>query len=142
MIRRPPRSTLFPYTTLFRSSSEARVEPEGEPGALAAHGDVEAHDRPLVGLEPQADPPVSPELVQGVFRGRGHRSPVEDEGQLDRGRSLPAILGLQQRELLAAEPLAVERPQGMAAAEVSHEVEGYPGPGRGVVLREIRAEGE
>src|SRR2546425_5623748 len=24
MIRRPPRSTLFPYTTLFRSSSSAR----------------------------------------------------------------------------------------------------------------------
>src|SRR3712207_7566793 len=24
MIRRPPRSTLFPYTTLFRSSPEAR----------------------------------------------------------------------------------------------------------------------
>src|SRR2546426_2400839 len=24
MIRRPPRSTLFPYTTLFRSSSRAR----------------------------------------------------------------------------------------------------------------------
>src|SRR2546429_6081689 len=27
MIRRPPRSTLFPYTTLFRS----RLEPPGEP---------------------------------------------------------------------------------------------------------------
>src|SRR2546430_11680953 len=26
MIRRPPRSTLFPYTTLFRSQSEARDE--------------------------------------------------------------------------------------------------------------------
>src|SRR2546430_11379789 len=25
MIRRPPRSTLFPYTTLFRSIGEARV---------------------------------------------------------------------------------------------------------------------
>src|SRR5256885_2581174 len=25
MIRRPPRSTLFPYTTLFRSEAEARV---------------------------------------------------------------------------------------------------------------------
>src|SRR5260370_21027795 len=25
MIRRPPRSTLFPYTTLFRSSSSCRV---------------------------------------------------------------------------------------------------------------------
>src|SRR5258708_15275135 len=27
MIRRPPRSTLFPYTTLFRSRSEAREPP-------------------------------------------------------------------------------------------------------------------
>src|SRR3712207_7334098 len=26
MIRRPPRSTLFPYTTLFRSCPAARVE--------------------------------------------------------------------------------------------------------------------
>src|SRR3712207_8693638 len=25
MIRRPPRSTLFPYTTLFRSSDRARI---------------------------------------------------------------------------------------------------------------------
>src|SRR2546427_13204610 len=33
MIRRPPRSTLFPYTTLFRSLAE-HVEPldAGEPG--------------------------------------------------------------------------------------------------------------
>src|SRR3712207_7555831 len=27
MIRRPPRSTLFPYTTLFRSPSETHVPP-------------------------------------------------------------------------------------------------------------------
>src|SRR2546429_9967173 len=27
MIRRPPRSTLFPYTTLFRSLGEHRVKP-------------------------------------------------------------------------------------------------------------------
>src|SRR2546426_6853201 len=27
MIRRPPRSTLFPYTTLFRSRSEGAVHP-------------------------------------------------------------------------------------------------------------------
>src|SRR2546422_5756186 len=26
MIRRPPRSTLFPYTTLFRSTAATRVE--------------------------------------------------------------------------------------------------------------------
>src|SRR2546430_16505910 len=35
MIRRPPRSTLFPYTTLFRSVVPARVG--GERGQRAAH---------------------------------------------------------------------------------------------------------
>src|SRR5256885_11690677 len=39
MIRRPPRSTLFPYTTLFRSPRQARVAVlarpvEGAPGVL------------------------------------------------------------------------------------------------------------
>src|SRR5246127_5859078 len=29
MIRRPPRSTLFPYTTLFRSSPEKPARPAG-----------------------------------------------------------------------------------------------------------------
>src|SRR5256885_7364254 len=44
MIRRPPRSTLFPYTTLFRSDSEPAValqtarrrSAEREPGHVAA----------------------------------------------------------------------------------------------------------
>src|SRR3989449_4898941 len=31
MIRRPPRSTLFPYTTLFRSERHRKHEPEPEP---------------------------------------------------------------------------------------------------------------
>src|SRR3712207_7952678 len=40
MIRRPPRSTLFPYTTLFRS---ARVPDEVRPDhATARHGDRRA----------------------------------------------------------------------------------------------------
>src|SRR3712207_6985853 len=30
MIRRPPRSTLFPYTTLFRSASRVLAEPQHE----------------------------------------------------------------------------------------------------------------
>src|SRR3712207_8854345 len=38
MIRRPPRSTLFPYTTLFRSARGGRRHPGtgGGPGAGAA----------------------------------------------------------------------------------------------------------
>src|SRR3712207_8301400 len=35
MIRRPPRSTLFPYTTLFRS-----LRPHHHPGAAAVRGVV------------------------------------------------------------------------------------------------------
>src|SRR3712207_7224831 len=37
MIRRPPRSTLFPYTTLFRSDAEVRVE-DLERGVLRRRG--------------------------------------------------------------------------------------------------------
>src|SRR5690348_17820020 len=33
MIRRPPRSTLFPYTTLFRSERSCRGSVDGEHGA-------------------------------------------------------------------------------------------------------------
>src|SRR2546422_2570138 len=52
MIRRPPRSTLFPYTTLFRSAAEAEIdadqrrerheEQQARPGQLEApHGHAE-----------------------------------------------------------------------------------------------------
>src|SRR2546430_12320633 len=35
MIRRPPRSTLFPYTTLFRSDRRRRLLCVGRPAAVA-----------------------------------------------------------------------------------------------------------
>src|SRR5688572_32323397 len=39
MIRRPPRSTLFPYTTLFRSSGSWKILPSLEPSkALCVRG--------------------------------------------------------------------------------------------------------
>src|SRR3712207_7928910 len=47
MIRRPPRSTLFPYTTLFRSVLELHALAQGLQ-RLAAHGRVA--DRRPVGL--------------------------------------------------------------------------------------------
>src|SRR3712207_7092844 len=48
MIRRPPRSTLFPYTTLFRSDGDVRLAAAdvGEPGVprgLHVHLAVRAH---------------------------------------------------------------------------------------------------
>src|SRR3989442_5834923 len=39
MIRRPPRSTLFPYTTLFRSHAGNHVDPDQMP----AHVDARDH---------------------------------------------------------------------------------------------------
>src|SRR2546430_17189598 len=62
MIRRPPRSTLFPYTTLFRSPSDGRhsvpaattasvgqAGPEPEQVSAMSHAPAEArHTVPLV----------------------------------------------------------------------------------------------
>src|SRR2546430_5373585 len=82
MIRRPPRSTLFPYTTLFRSSNErdALDAPVIHASSAAtgwqlyaaspatAHGRgagrrrrPHADDRALVPLDPRADPATDQE---------------------------------------------------------------------------------
>src|SRR3712207_7860119 len=63
MIRRPPRSTLFPYTTLFRSLAQV---PGGDPVAAvgadeggdvpdAGAGDVREVEDDLVHADPAAD---------------------------------------------------------------------------------------
>src|SRR3712207_9528882 len=44
MIRRPPRSTLFPYTTLFRSRAEPALAPGGAAAGAELRGRVPAGD--------------------------------------------------------------------------------------------------
>src|SRR3712207_7304672 len=56
MIRRPPRSTLFPYTTLFRSVDELAPEPHDR------HRDERA-DRGLEPVEELLEPRVEPCLL-------------------------------------------------------------------------------
>src|SRR3712207_8482998 len=63
MIRRPPRSTLFPYTTLFRS---ARGEVDGHAGGSAAAG--------------AAEPGGAPGGVRGVGAGAPARRARDDPG--------------------------------------------------------------
>src|SRR3989449_5000094 len=67
MIRRPPRSTLFPYTTLFRS--EPRYRGAREPPARALGDPLDHHRRPRhaavqahAGHEP-AGPAVRPAIL-------------------------------------------------------------------------------
>src|SRR2546430_4310284 len=43
MIRRPPRSTLFPYTTLFRSERRGQPLGLGPPEGLRAWAHVQLH---------------------------------------------------------------------------------------------------
>src|SRR2546430_6001441 len=50
MIRRPPRSTLFPYTTLFRSRRRAAVAEDGQQRGVAAV----AADEVCLGIEPRS----------------------------------------------------------------------------------------
>src|SRR2546422_445372 len=50
MIRRPPRSTLFPYTTLFRSL----IESEKEPASLFALGKHDSVERIVRHVTPGA----------------------------------------------------------------------------------------
>src|SRR3989449_7008609 len=71
MIRRPPRSTLFPYTTLFRSQGEQvqslGQEVSGHAGPRAPGTGAAAH-LGLVWLLLQSGPPV------GVTVGRDRKS--------------------------------------------------------------------
>src|SRR5256885_4717693 len=54
MIRRPPRSTLFPYTTLFRSGFGLR----SEPGSGTSTGSIHARRlSTLTGSSPAIEPP-------------------------------------------------------------------------------------
>src|SRR2546430_12274672 len=73
MIRRPPRSTLFPYTTLFRSGRRA--------GPRAPH---RLHDRRL-DLDPDARPPAAlgaQQVVARLGRSEEHTSELQSQSNL------------------------------------------------------------
>src|SRR3712207_7940535 len=78
MIRRPPRSTLFPYTTLFRS-------PEGP--LLGAGGDA-SRDRPEArrqsagGAEPAVQAHAAPGIVRRDHRSEEHTSELQSRQYL------------------------------------------------------------
>src|SRR5256885_10053388 len=69
MIRRPPRSTLFPYTTLFRSAAQEPAA-QGQPGAH--HPGVQG--RQGRNLAPEPAGPRARGFALGVLehQGDGH----------------------------------------------------------------------
>src|SRR2546430_13503921 len=88
MIRRPPRSTLFPYTTLFRSERERGAQDEREqdqdrrrPGDRGDEADEEARAHrdveELRGAEGQVGP-----LEQALHRSEEQTSELQSQSKL------------------------------------------------------------
>src|SRR2546430_11129068 len=80
MIRRPPRSTLFPYTTLFRSdlSGSDRVDSAGIGNLVALTADANTNDSVVVFCNMR--PYVS--MVIGVTRSEEHTSELQSQSNL------------------------------------------------------------
>src|SRR2546430_12066974 len=66
MIRRPPRSTLFPYTTLFRSGGVRRARLRGR---TASRATTPGRDAEQLGL-------------QGALRSEEHTSELQSQSNL------------------------------------------------------------
>src|SRR2546430_9676864 len=72
MIRRPPRSTLFPYTTLFRSFQRIRVLASRAAGTTT----------PPVSLRrPPPERPIAPRLTE-PWRSEEHTSELQSQSNL------------------------------------------------------------
>src|SRR5260221_7494138 len=81
MIRRPPRSTLFPYTTLFRSlnlrSSSEAVGAARERLALAEQEVAQARERFQAGVSGNADV-----ITASLTRSEEHTSELQSHSDL------------------------------------------------------------
>src|SRR5256885_10967174 len=96
MIRRPPRSTLFPYTTLFRSPE---VKPEETPAAITPASVTPTEPQPAAKTEvfaaPQAPAPAEkpetnlPAVVGNAVPKHGPHERGVKEGGVIAGRTPP-----------------------------------------------------
>src|SRR5256885_4630582 len=75
MIRRPPRSTLFPYTTLFRSAVPPGVEPGHAAGAGRRRRARGPHTRPAATPAGPAGPRAS--AARRCRRSEEHTSELQ-----------------------------------------------------------------
>src|SRR2546425_1876855 len=81
MIRRPPRSTLFPYTTLFRSpvAASAAPHPLAPPAVCSALASNAAPDRSPAAAPPSPAPAsnLSHPKPSKVLRSEEHTSELQ-----------------------------------------------------------------
>src|SRR2546422_11275623 len=94
MIRRPPRSTLFPYTTLFRSERDAALRQVLRPDAPAVRLDDALADREAEPGAPAAVGPPAVELLEDLVllpagQPRAAVGDLDGHGAVRRGRDDP-----------------------------------------------------
>src|SRR3712207_9485522 len=88
MIRRPQNSTLFPYTTLFRSRREGRRGHTPDRGSRAAPPDDRGGASALPGEEDHV-PLLPGEALQLRRRGRGEQRNYRGDGSGGGGERKP-----------------------------------------------------
>src|SRR5438034_6443399 len=83
MIRRPPRSTLFPYTTLFRSRGEPEVLQVVDELPELGRGDLVRAAGALRGRAGHEPPDVAHVVLDGVAaRSEEHTSELQSHSDL------------------------------------------------------------
>src|SRR2546422_5599896 len=95
MIRRPPRSTLFPYTTLFRSPRSQRAPPGCPRGRLVQADHPDRGGRSRSARSAQTDPPP---LLQSAFGGQRRGRSEEHTSELQSRLHLVCRLLLEKKK--------------------------------------------
>src|SRR3712207_7439906 len=96
MIRRPPRSTLFPYTTLFRSIQNSAVPVYCAHDPLRPHGPYRTRTPPHAGLRRR--PPASQRPGRCEHRRRRPRRSEEHTSELQSRQYLVCRLLLEKKK--------------------------------------------
>src|SRR5437870_11479608 len=82
MLRRPPRSTLFPYTTLFRSVRDyAQVKADGTVSKPVAEAALKMLDVDVLGLD-LMDRKLLLAVIEKFSRSEEHTSELQSRGHL------------------------------------------------------------
>src|SRR3712207_8096996 len=98
MIRRPPRSTLFPYTTLFRSDDD-RLAHAGEHRAHPLRGSADGEDLLVVARRGVAEEDLAEPGEGGVHRfGRPGERSEEHTSELQSRQYLVCRLLLEKKK--------------------------------------------